>query len=273
MKKYLLFSLLLLLAGCSSPAPVADPAQAPAPTTAAAPATGGMGMGMRLGMNSGMMERHRAPIPAPYKGETSPIVVSDQVLERGAEVFTAHCAVCHGDGGMGDGPTAAALDPAPAPIAHTSQMMGDDYLFWRVSEGGATFGTAMPVWKEVLGEQERWEAIHYVRALGAGKVAPRQSLGGAAFDPLAELAQRNQILAQAVEQAVITQAEADGFAAVHEALDAYRAANPGAAVTGNPADQQVAMLSALVEAGAITQAEAGAFTDIHDRLHQSGLME
>jgi len=48
----------------------------------------------------------------------------------------------HGDGGMGDGPAGKGLVPAPVPIAHTSQMMSDSYLFRRISEGGAQFETA-----------------------------------------------------------------------------------------------------------------------------------
>ncbi len=264
MKKLFLFSLLLLLAACSTPAPANDADPTPTGTTG--------GMGMRMGMRSGMMERHRAPVPAPYKGQSSPIAASEEVLAHGAEVYTRHCATCHGDGGMGDGPTAPTLDPAPVPIAHTSQMMGDDYLFWRLSEGGAPFGTAMPTWKEVLSEEERWQAIQYVRALGAGAVAPRSGLGGAVFDPLAEAAQRRQILAQAVAEAVINQAEADTFAAVHEALDAYRTANPNAVAAGNPVEQQAAMLAALVKAGNITQAQADTFAAVHDRLETSGLM-
>ncbi len=79
---------------------------------------------------------------------------------------------------MGDGPAASALDPAPAPVAHSSQMLADDYLFWRISEGGTPFGTTMPAWK-MLDEQARWDMINYMRALGAGTVEPASSMGGA----------------------------------------------------------------------------------------------
>jgi hypothetical protein len=34
-------------------------------------------------------------------------------------------------------------------------MMGDDHLFWRISEGGVPFNTAMPAWKDTLDEQAR----------------------------------------------------------------------------------------------------------------------
>lgn len=257
-------SLLLLLAACG----------APAPQVAATPGSShGMGMGMGMGAASGMMERHRAQVPAPYAGRSSPVKTDADSLARGAAVFTTNCATCHGDGGMGDGPGGASLNPAPAAVAHTSQMMGDDYLFWRISEGGAPFTTAMPVWREVLTEQERWDVINYVRALGKGDVAPVQAVGGAAYDAQVEVAQRTAMLAQAVAQNVITQADADTFQAVHQALDAYLAVNPRQAASGNPVEHQEALLAELVKAGTLIQAQAETFIAVHDKLHEAGLMQ
>lgn len=145
----LALALALLLAACGPTAPATDE------STAAPDA--GMGMGMGMGPMSGMMARHSAPIPEAYAELTNPVEADEASLERGAELFITHCATCHGDGGMGDGPGGAILDPAPAPIAHTSQMMGDNYLFWRISEGGGMepFNSAMPVWKGLLDEQDR----------------------------------------------------------------------------------------------------------------------
>jgi mono/diheme cytochrome c family protein len=260
--------LLLALTACV-PASNVDP-QATTPSPTAAPR--GMGMGMRMGMGSGMMTRHQATIPEPYAGLSSPVAADDESVLRGEAIFTTHCASCHGDGAMGDGPAGAALDPSPAPVAHTSQMMGDDYLFWRISEGGVPFDTAMPVWKETLDEPARWDVINYVRALGKGQVTPRRGMGGAAFDPLAETQQRAETLRQAVEQKVITQDEATTFEAVHSALDTYLAANPGARGAGNGVNRQARMLAALVQAGTITQAQADTFSTVHDRLLESGLM-
>ena len=274
MKRFLLLglSLLVLLAACSAPPAPSQPAPTLGPTATASSAPAA-GMGMRMGMRSGMMERHRAPVPAPYAAASSSIPADADSLARGEVIFSTNCASCHGDGGMGDGPAAAALDPAPAPIAHTSQMMGDDYLFWRISEGGLPFNTAMPVWKETLDEQARWDAINYVRALGSGQVAPGRGMGGAAFDSQAEAAHRAEMLAQAIEQALVTQAEADMFTAVHDAMDAYVAANPSAGATGSPGERQVVMLAALVETKVISQAEADTFNLVHDRLAESGLMQ
>ena len=162
---------------------------------------------MGMGRQNGMMARHRAVIPEEYAGLTNPVPADEESLARGAESFTTLCATCHGDGGMGDGPAGTSLDPAPAAIAHTSQMLGDDYLFWRISEGGAMdpFNSAMPVWSGTLDETARWDVINYIQALGSGAIKPREVMGGAAFIAVVESAQRGVLFATAVDPNVITQ--------------------------------------------------------------------
>lgn len=227
------------------------------------------GMGMN---NDGMMTRHHAEIPAEYAGLKNPIPADEESLERGAALYTTNCTSCHGDGGMGDGPAGSALVPAPAPVAHTSQMMADDYLFWRISEGGTPFNTSMPAWK-VLDEQARWDIVNYMRALGAGTVHPANGMGGEAYDPDIQAAQQVEILAKAVEQDVITQEEADTFKLVHDAVAQYHTAHPEITNSGgNATEREAKILAALVEGKTITQAQADAFTDIHDRLGTSDLM-
>lgn len=249
-KTTLIVLLIVFLTACSAPADEIRP-----------------GMG-----NNGMMTRHHAEVPAEYAGLTNPVPPDEASLARGAELYAVNCASCHGDGGMGDGPAGAALDPAPAPVAHTSQMMADDYLFWRISEGGTPFNTSMPPWK-VLDEQARWDLVNYMRALGAGTVKPAGGMGGAPFDPAVQAAQQAEMLAQAVEQGVITQAEAGVFQTVHDAVEGYRAEHPEVINSGGTANErQAAILAALVEAQVITQEQADSFGDIHDRLGASGLM-
>jgi mono/diheme cytochrome c family protein len=45
--------------------------------------------------------------------------------------------------------------------------LSDGYLFWRASEGGTfePFNSAMPPWKDVLSENERWQVITFLRSL------------------------------------------------------------------------------------------------------------
>jgi mono/diheme cytochrome c family protein len=227
------------------------------------------GMGMN---NDGMMTRHHAEIPAEYAGLKNPISADEESLERGATLYTTNCASCHGDGGMGDGPAGAALVPTPAAVAHTSQMMADDYLFWRVSEGGTPFATSMPAWK-ILDEQARWDMINYMRALGSGTVNPAVGMGGEAYDPAVQAAYQAEMLAQAVDQGVVTQEEADTFTLVHDAVEQYRSEHPEIMNSGkNATEREATILSALVDENIITQTQADAFQDIHDRLGTSGLM-
>jgi mono/diheme cytochrome c family protein len=228
---------------------------------------------MGMGPGSSMMERHHAPIPSDYAGLANPVLADSESLDRGEIAFTANCATCHGDGGMGDGPTSEALEPGPAAIAHTSQMMGDDYLFYRISEGGAfePFNSSMPGWKGVLGEQARWDVINYVRALGSGQVTPGQSMGGMTFDPELEAIKHEQMTIQGVEQGIITQDEADTFLEVHAELDILMAVEMGR--MGGMDDVQATMLGQLVDSGKITKAQADIFAEVHEKLAASGLME
>ena len=164
MKKLSVICLLLaaLLAGCSL-IPSGE-VTAVSPTQAA-----DMAAGSGMGSGSSQSARHHAPVPEPYLSMSAP-QIAEGALERGSETYTQHCASCHGDGGMGDGPAGQVLDPVAAPVAHTSTRMTDGYLFWRVAEGGAVFSSAMPAWKETLTEQQIWEVLAYLRALGSGQV-------------------------------------------------------------------------------------------------------
>jgi mono/diheme cytochrome c family protein len=219
----------------------------------------------------GMMGRHHANIPAEYAGLVNPIEANDESLVRGESVYVLQCATCHGDGGMGDGPAGAALDPVPAPVAHSGQMMGDDYLFWRISEGGKPFQTAMPAYKGTLDETERWNVINYLRALGSGRMVPQEVMGGQAYDPEFEARQHEQMLSEALEQQLLTQEQADTFTRVHDAMDELRAE---AVPSGVGMEQmQDELLDDLVGNGKITEAEANTFRTVHTALLEAGLMQ
>ena len=121
---------------------------------------------MGMGDMDGMMARHAAPIPAEYADLTNPETADTDSLAQGEEIFNTRCASCHGDQGGGDGPGAAALDPAPPPLNHTVHMLSDAYLFYRISEGGNfdPFNSTMPAWQSVMSETERWHVINYMRS-------------------------------------------------------------------------------------------------------------
>ena len=86
-------------------------------------------------------------------------------LARGAEVYRANCAGCHGDLGRGDGPLAAGLDPPPANLADWGALRDQSPLdyYRRISIG--VVGTAMPAFEDRLPAEDRW-------AVGALRLAP-----------------------------------------------------------------------------------------------------
>lgn len=244
----------------------------PAEATPAATQAVGRRMGMGMG-RGGMMAMHHAPIPAQYASLENPIPVDADSLARGAALYETNCMTCHGDTGMGDGPTGASLDPLPAPIAHTSQMLSDGYLFWRISEGGAAFGTAMPVWGEALEPEARWDLINYVRNIG--NVSTRG--GGRGPGPMAgEHENRGEMLAAAVAQGAITAEDAALFEQVHAVLDEHYmqvGSEMQGMGSGGMMTMQRAMTGQAVRDGYISRADSDRFTEIHDTLIKAGLMQ
>lgn len=106
----------------------------------------------------------REIVPPPYAGLKSPLSPSASVIASGKARFAQRCALCHGYGGQGDG-FEGPFDPPTADL--TARPRGDDYLFWRLSEGGRTepFCTAMPGFAKLFTEQNRWEIVAYVQSL------------------------------------------------------------------------------------------------------------
>lgn len=100
--------------------------------------------------------------PAAEKAKKNPVPKSDAAVAAGKKAtIDKACTACHGEGGKGDGPGAAALNPKPADWTSAKvQQESDGCLFWKISSGRG----AMPPWA-ALPENERWQIIHYIRTL------------------------------------------------------------------------------------------------------------
>lgn len=83
---------------------------------------------------------------------------------KGRVIYLQRCFMCHGDAGQGEGPSGANLVPMPANLADPGMKteLTDADWFWRVSVGIGN--AAMPPWRLLLSEEDRWNAIAYVRA-------------------------------------------------------------------------------------------------------------
>ena len=102
-----------------------------------------------------------APVPEEYAGKRNPF--GSEAAAMGAEIFRTNCETCHGPQGHGDGPAGDSLDPKPRDLAELHKIIGDDYLFWRISEGKE--GTSMVAWKGILTEEQIWQVVSFIRTL------------------------------------------------------------------------------------------------------------
>jgi mono/diheme cytochrome c family protein len=82
---------------------------------------------------------------------------------QGETVFQTNCVICHGSQGHGDGPASQSLEPKPRNLAELQKNVGDDFLFWRITEGKP--GTAMVAWKGILTEDQIWQVISFIHTL------------------------------------------------------------------------------------------------------------
>jgi mono/diheme cytochrome c family protein len=110
--------------------------------------------------------------PAEYANARSTRWNDAAAMARGEPLFQTYCLMCHGADGKGTGPVAKGLPHPPADLTHHFHRApgdGDAYLFWRVSEGGQvepfkSSQSAMPAFKTILSEDQRWDVLAYVHA-------------------------------------------------------------------------------------------------------------
>jgi mono/diheme cytochrome c family protein len=99
--------------------------------------------------------------PAAEKAKKNPVARTPDSVAAGKKVADQMCVMCHGPGGKGDGPGAAALPKKPADW--TSKVVQDETdgsLFWKISTGNPP----MPPWQS-LPEKDRWNLVNYIRTL------------------------------------------------------------------------------------------------------------
>jgi high-affinity iron transporter len=182
-------------------------------------------------------------------------------LARGASVYAASCAACHGATGAGDGPAAAALDPRPTDFTDRAGLVATSPLdfFRKVSVGVA--GTAMAGFEGTLSVDERWAVSAYVTGLryaegertdGRRWVARCPACQVALSDPAAMLAVSDDSLATLLARLV--------EAPVPDAAVAFARTAGAAEVLGGDrrlAARRVAARAEELIADAVRQARAG----------------
>jgi mono/diheme cytochrome c family protein len=101
--------------------------------------------------------------------ERNPVPRSAESVARGKVLFDRHCAACHGPAGRGDGMAVASLPTRPDDLSTLPPppIFPDGVIVYRIANGV----DAMPAWKTVLGKNDIWDLLNFIRSLKV--TAPR----------------------------------------------------------------------------------------------------
>jgi mono/diheme cytochrome c family protein len=88
---------------------------------------------------------------------------------QGHALYDAHCAVCHGPSGKGNGPGARVIRQPMQDFSDPAAMRAADdrFLVEIIKKGGSQFGrsNAMPAWSMKLSDEEIRAIVAYIRSL------------------------------------------------------------------------------------------------------------
>jgi mono/diheme cytochrome c family protein len=119
---------------------------------------------------AGELDASFGPTEADERPSKPSPVATPEFLEAGKKIYNFRCAPCHGFNGAGDGPAAMTLDPRPRDFTRglfkfkstlSGEVVSDEDLFRTISRGIPN--TAMPSWKKLLSEEQRWQVIAYIK--------------------------------------------------------------------------------------------------------------
>ncbi|MCP4422649.1 MAG: c-type cytochrome [Chloroflexi bacterium] len=134
------------------------------------------------------LEEWQAQMPPEFENLTNPYANVSEAIAAGDQAYQNNsCNLCHGALLEGNGYFSPGLTPKPVnltdPVLMNLPFITDAYLYWRISEGGAQppFLSAMPAWRDLLSEEERWQLVSYIRSQASEMVAEGGGLDQAAI--------------------------------------------------------------------------------------------
>ena len=110
-------------------------------------------------------------VPADKKDKNSPFRFTAETSVKGESVFKQNCQVCHGEPTKGT--YNKGLIPVPGdPATDKFQKQTDGALFYKITTGRG----AMPQFRDILTEEQHWQAISYFRSFNKSYVQPENEL-------------------------------------------------------------------------------------------------
>ena len=93
-----------------------------------------------------------------------PVAMTDENLIDGINLYSQHCALCHGtgQGGASASPLAKGLNPSPPQLAtHGVEDDTEGVSFWKIKHG--IRWTGMPAWKDTLNDKQIWTLALFLK--------------------------------------------------------------------------------------------------------------
>lgn len=114
-------------------------------------------------------------VPADKAKKVSSFKLEQNNIDAGQDLYNKNCKSCHGDPTKGN---FIPLNPIPSDLGSESvQLQKDGELFYKITEGRM----AMPSFKDVLSDNDRWSLIAFIRSFNEKYIQPPLAKAAEAF--------------------------------------------------------------------------------------------
>ena len=114
-------------------------------------------------VHSVLEEGMRASVHRHSRKVVVPPLDSPAQLRRGAALYSANCAHCHGGPGFAQSDWGKSMQPLPGPLVDATRRWETAEIYWITRNGIKMSG--MPAWEYRLTEEELWSVVSFVRQL------------------------------------------------------------------------------------------------------------